>query len=434
MLKTLDNGVRLIAETMPSYNSFAAGIWVKTGSTCEQPKENGISHFIEHMLFKGTEKRSAKQIAVDMDKIGGQLNAFTSKECTCYHARVVPDKLEVAIEVLADLFCDPQLDSTELEKEKGVVIEEIAMVNDNVEELAHEKISELYFSGSTLSQPILGTAENVSAFTRDDLIEYINMHYYPANVVVAVAGQYEEARLMDAVQKYIGSYNRGCKKEKDNCESRFSPHPRSLYVEKDVEQTHLCLAFPGCTFADDDRFALAVLNNVLGGGMSSRLFQTIREEKGLAYSVYSYPSSYSYAGMFSLYAGTTAANADTVVHLMKQEIDKLKQERISQEDFQQGKDQLKGNYVLSMEGTNSKMSSLGKSLLLLDEIYDEQDNINKIEAVSIDRVNAMIDEIFDYSQMSAVFTGKIEKKKEIESFLEGLNGQAGEHIQISADV
>jgi len=434
MLKTLDNGVRLIAQPLPSYNSFAVGIWVKTGSTCEQPKENGISHFIEHMLFKGTEKRTAKQIAVDMDKIGGQINAFTSKECTCYHARVVPDKLEVAIDVLADLFTSPQLDPVELEKEKGVVLEEIAMVNDNVEELAHEKISELYFSGSTLSQPILGTAENVSSFTRDDLLGYINMHYYPANVVVAAAGKYDEQRLLDAVQKYLGHYSRGYKKEKDSCESRFVPRPRSLFVEKDVEQTHLCLAFPGCTFADDDRFALAVLNNVLGGGMSSRLFQTIREEKGLAYSVYSYPSSYSYAGMFTLYAGTTAANADTVVHLMKQEIDRLRTERISREDFQQGKDQLKGNYVLSMEGTNAVMSALGKTLLLLDEVYDEQENLAKIDAVSLDRVNALIDEIFDYTRMSAVFAGKIEKKKEIESFLEGLNGQAGEHIQISEPV
>ena len=434
MIKTLDNGVRIIAESMPNYNSFATGIWVKTGSTCEQPKENGISHFIEHMLFKGTEQRSAKQIAVDMDKIGGQLNAFTSKECTCYHARVVPDKLEVAVEVLADLFVNPQLDAQELEKEKGVVLEEIAMVNDNVEELAHEKISELYFSGSTLSQPILGTADNISAFTRDDLVNYINQHYYPANVVVAVAGKFEETRMLDAVEKFIGTYNRGCKKEKDDCATPFVPNPRTLFIEKDVEQTHLCLAFPGCTFADDERFALAVMNNVLGGGMSSRLFQSIREEKGLAYSVYSYPSSYSYAGMFSLYAGTTAANADTVVHLMKQEIDRLRTERIGEEDFKQGKDQLKGNYMLSMEGTNSKMSSLGKSLLLLDEVYDEQDTINKIEAVTLDRVNAMIDVIFDYSRMSAVFAGKIEKKNELESFLEGFNGQAGQHIQIPANV
>ena len=428
MLKTLDNGIRIIAEQMPSYNSFAAGIWVKTGSTSEKTEENGISHFIEHMMFKGTEKRTAKQIAVDMDKIGGQINAFTSKECTCYHARVVPDKLDVAIEVLADLFANPTIDAVELEKEKGVVLEEIAMVNDNVEELAHEKISELYFTGSTLSQPILGTEQNITAFSRDDLFRYIDMHYYPGNVIIAVAGLYDEAQMMDAVEKYIGGYSRGAKKEKDEDKSIFVPEPRSLFIEKDVEQTHLCLSFPGCTAADDDRFALAVMNNVLGGGMSSRLFQSIREEKGLAYSVYSYPTSYSYAGMFSLYAGTTAANADTVIHLMKQEIELLRNEKISAEDFKQGKDQMKGNYVLSMESTNSKMSALGKSLLLLDEVYSEEETLRKIEAVSIDRVNALIEEVFDYSRMSAVFTGKIEKKKEIESFLEELNGQTGEHI------
>ncbi len=431
MLKTLDNGIRVIAEPLPNYNSVAVGIWVKTGSTCETPQENGISHFIEHMLFKGTDKRTAKQIAVDMDKIGGQLNAFTSKECTCYHARVVPEKLDVAVDVLSDLFSGSTLDAQELEKEKGVVLEEIAMVNDNVEELAHEKISEQYFEGSTLSQPILGPAENIKAFTRDDLVRYIDDHYYPANVIVAVAGKYDEARLEDVINTYIGGYNRGTRKEASDCTSPFVSKPSTLYVEKDVEQTHLCLAFPGCTFADDDRFALAVLNNVLGGGMSSRLFQSIREEKGLAYSVYSYPSSYSFAGMFSLYAGTTAANADTVVHLMKQEIDRLKSERISADDFKQGKDQLKGNYMLSMEGTNAKMSAIGKSLLLLDELYDEGKTIGKIEAVTLDRVNAMIDEIFDYKRMSAVFAGKIEKKNELENFLEGLNGQAGEHIRAS---
>ena len=217
MIKTLDNGMRLIAEQLPSYNSVAVGIWVKTGSTCETPEENGISHLIEHMLFKGTKERTAKQIAVDMDKIGGQINAFTSKECTCYHARVTPDKLDVAVDVLADLFQNSTLDSQELEKEKGVVIEEIAMVNDNVEELAHEKISELFFTGSTLSKPILGPAENIQRFTRDDLGNYIHRHYYPANVVVSVAGSYDEAQMLGTIENHLGGYMRGVKQEKSEC-------------------------------------------------------------------------------------------------------------------------------------------------------------------------------------------------------------------------
>jgi predicted Zn-dependent peptidase len=424
MIKTLDNGIRIIAEQMPYYNSVAVGVWVKTGSTCETLQENGISHLIEHMLFKGTEKRSAKQIAVDMDKIGGQINAFTSKECTCYHARVVPDKLDVAVDVLSDLFQNPTIDEQEMEKEKGVVLEEIAMVNDDVEELTHEKISELFFTGSTLSKPILGPAENIARFTRSDLFDYIGRHYYPANVVISVAGSYDEEQMLDTVEKYFGGYRRGEKKEKDDCDEPFTPELRKLFIEKEAEQTHLCLGLPGCTFADDERFSLALLNNVLGGGMSSRLFQSIREEKGLAYSVYSYPSTYSFAGMFSLYAGTTAVNADTVVVLMKQEMDRLKKEKISEEDFKQGKDQLKGNYVLSMEGTNALMSAMGKSLLLLDEVYNEQKTIKKIEAVTREKVNALIDKIFNYSKMSAVFAGKIEKKNEIEKNLEGFNGQA----------
>lgn len=428
MLTTLDNGIRVITEPLPNYNSVAVGIWIKTGSTCETPSENGISHFIEHMMFKGTRKRSARDIAVDMDRIGGQINAFTAKECTCYHVRVVPDKLDVAIDVLSDLFMDPMLDAQELEKEKGVVLEEIAMVGDNVEELAHEKISELFFTGSTLSQPILGTAQNIAAFCRDDLVRYVDAHYYPANVVIAAAGCYDEAQLMDALAAQLGTHSRGTEKQAADCTEPFTPCPRALYIEKDVEQTHLCLAFPGCTFADDDRFALAILNNVLGGGMSSRLFQSIREDKGLAYSVYSYPSSYIDSGMFSLYAGTTAANADTVLSLMKQEIDRLAAKKISEADFKQGKDQLKGNYVLSMEGANAKMSATGKSLLLLNKVYDERETIAKIDAVTRECVAEMIDRVFHYDRMSAVFAGKLEKRPQLERFLEGINGQAGKHI------
>lgn len=419
MVHTLGNGIRVIAQPMPYLTSVAAGIWVKTGSTCETPDENGISHFIEHMMFKGTLKRNTRQIAADMDKIGGQINAFTSKECTCYHVRVVPEKIGVGLDVLSDLFANSQIDAQELEKEKGVVIEEIAMVGDDVEELAHEKISELFFSGSTLSKPILGPADNIRRFTRDDLLRYIDMHYYPANVVISVAGNYDESQFIGTMEQYFGGYTRGVKKEKDECEAPFSPALRTMFIEKDVEQTHLCLSFPGSTFADDERFSLAVLNNILGGGMSSRLFQLIREEKGLAYSVYSYPSTYSFAGMFTLYAGTTATNADEVVKLMKQEIDTLKSKRISEEDFAQGKDQLIGNYALSMEGSNAVMSAMGKSLLLLDEVYNEVETQKKIEAVTPERVDALIDKIFDFSKMSAVFAGKIEKKDEIERLLEG---------------
>ncbi len=419
MFHTLGNGIRVISKPLPYLSSVAAGIWVKTGSTCETAEENGISHFIEHMMFKGTQKRSTRQIAADIDKIGGQINAFTSKECTCYHIRVVPDKLSVGLDVLSDLFTGAQFDEQEMEKEKGVVIEEIAMVNDDVEELTHEKISELFFSGSTLSKPILGPAENIRRFTQGDLFSYVDMHYYPANIVIAVAGNYEEAELIGTLGKYFGSYSRGLKNEKDECEAPFYPATRTLFIEKDVEQTHLCLSFPGTTFADDERFSLAVLNNVLGGGMSSRLFQLIREEKGLAYSVYSYPSTYSFSGMFTLYAGTTAANADEVVRLFKQEIDMLKNERIGEEEFAQGKDQLIGNYALSMEGSNAVMSALGKQLLLLDEEYNEEETMRKIEEVTIERVDALIDKIFDFSKMSAVFAGKIEKRDQIEGLLEG---------------
>ena len=200
MIKTLDNGIRVVYEQLPDFNSVSVGIWVKTGSVCETEQENGISHYIEHMMFKGTPNRTAKDIAVDMDKIGGQINAFTSKECTCYHARVVPDKFDVAAEVLADLFSNSLFDETEMAKEKGVVLEEIAMVNDNVEELAHEKINELFFTGSKLSQPILGTEENIMNFTQRNLFDYVEKHYYPGNVIVAVAGKFDEQQMLESVE------------------------------------------------------------------------------------------------------------------------------------------------------------------------------------------------------------------------------------------
>ena len=419
MIKKLDNGIRIVYENLPDFNSVSVGIWVKTGSVCETEAENGISHFIEHMMFKGTQKRTAKDIAVDMDKIGGQINAFTSKECTCYHARVVPDKFDVAVGVLADLFSNSVFDETEMEKEKGVVLEEIAMVNDNVEELAHEKITELFFEGSKLSQPILGTEENIMRFTQSDLFGYVKRHYYPENIIVAVAGKFDEEEMLVSVEKHLGGYTKGVKKTEDKYGNGHIPAHRSLFIEKDVEQTHLCISFPGVSYENDDRFDIAVMNNVLGGGMSSRLFQKIREEKGLAYAVYSYPSSYSYDGMFTLYGGTTATNADTVTRLMFDEIDMLKKNKIGDEEFVMGKDQLLGNYVLSMESTNAKMSALGKTLLLQGEEYDEADTIRKIKAVSNENVSRLIDEVFDYTKMSAVFTGKINKKKEIQKLLGG---------------
>ncbi len=434
MLTKLGNGIKVIAEQLNNYNSVAIGIWVKTGSTCESPEESGISHLIEHMMFKGTQKRTALDIAVEMDKVGGQLNAFTAKECTCYHARVVPDKLDVAIDVLCDLFINPTLDSKELEKEKGVVLEEIAMVGDNVEELAHEKNSQLFFTGSTLAQPILGTARSVSSFNREDLANYLQNHYYPANVVVSVAGRYRQQQLIETLESKIGEYNRGSKKEPADCTQPFLPRARVMYIERDVEQTHLCLSFPGCTFGDDDRFALAVLNNVLGGGMSSRLFQSIREQKGLAYSVYSYPSSYTDSGMFSLYAGTSAANADIVLKLMAKEIAAVKEQKISQDDFMQGKDQLRGNYLLSMESVNAKMSAMGKSQLLLDTVYDEAEILEKINAVTPSRVADIIDKVFDFDKMSAVFAGKIENREKLDDCLEGFYGQAGKYIRVSEAV
>jgi predicted Zn-dependent peptidase len=416
--KTLSNGLRVIAEKLPYFKSVSVGVWIKTGSSCETEEQNGISHFIEHMFFKGTSNRTAKQIASDMDKVGGQINAFTSKECTCYHAKVMTEKLETAIDVLADIVKNSVFDAGEVEKEKGVVIEEINMSKDNPEDLAHEMMSVTFFSGNPLSKTILGSAENIKKFTREDLVKYLEVHYFPENMVISVAGNFEEAALFDMLEKFFGEYkNDNIERPSELCAEEMKPEKRFLAIKRDIEQIHICLAMPGYSFADKRRYPLSILNNVLGGSMSSRLFQSIREEKGLAYSVYSYPSIYSKTGMFSVYAGTSAALAGQVTELILQELKKLKDEGIPEGEFTQSKDQLRGNYILSMESTGSIMNNIGKNLLLLNEVKSEEEVLDELASVQHKDANDVVDDIFQLDQLTGVYVGNIKDEEELKKLV-----------------
>lgn len=403
--RTLDNGIRVVAEKMPHLRSVAVGIWFGAGSVREKDFENGISHFIEHMLFKGTNKRTAKQIAAEMDAIGGQLNAFTSKECTCYYARVMDERIETAMDILSDLVCNSQLDSQEMQKEKGVVLEEIAMVEDTPEDLVHELLSESFFAGHPLARPVLGPAQNVAGFTRGDLQDYMRRYYSADNMVVSIAGNFDMDRAMALIDKYLGDMQKGKAHTFD-----FPAHENGSAdstKEKDTEQIHLCLGFPGFAQDTPQTYSLNVLNNVFGGSMSSWLFQSIREERGMAYSIYSYPSAYSATGLFEIYLGTKPANAEEAYSVILQQIDLLKKQGISEEEFSQGKEQLKASYILGQESSASRMISLGKSELLLGKTFSEQEMLEKIEAVDMQSVRDIVPVVFDEAKMCRAMVGKI---------------------------
>ncbi len=412
----LKNGMRVVVNEMPNYKSCAVGIWIHTGSVDESEETSGISHFIEHMCFKGTEKRTALNIANEMDRVGGQLNAFTSKECTCYHARLMSEKIETAIDVLSDLVCNSLFDEEELNKEKGVVIEEINMNNDSPEDLAHETISQTFFGKSPLSKPILGTVENIKSFSRKDLLNHTEHYYTPSRMVISVAGGVKTSEVSELLEKYMGGYRTKyneptvAKEEyKHEIEKQF------VTIKKDTEQVQICLAMKGYPFTSENRYALSIVNNAFGGTMSSRLFQKIREERGLAYSVYSYPSSYTYSGMFTLYAGTGGDNSVQVTELLLQELMRLKQKGITKDEYERCVEQLKGGYILSMESTHSKMNQNGKNLLLRGKYVSEEEEIEMLMAATYEQCMEVCEEIIDVENLSSVYVGKISDEKNLKS-------------------
>ncbi|MHB1315370.1 MAG: M16 family metallopeptidase [Christensenellales bacterium] len=402
--KRLTNGLRIIAEPLTHFRSCSVGIWVNAGSVKETTEENGISHCIEHMLFKGTKKRTARQIAVDMDAIGGQLNAFTGKECTCYYVRVMDEHIENAFDLLSDILFESSFDPQELAKEKEVILEEISMVEDVPEDLVHELLAKSYFGDDPLGKTILGPADNIKRFEREDIFRYMDKQYDPSDIVLAVAGNFQENKLYELADKYFGKQIES--KHHDQAEMAHKGVKRILFHEKATEQDHVCLAMPAFSMDSDDAYALHILNNIFGGSMSSRLFQKIREEKGLAYSVFSYPSSYKNTGYYTVYYGAKPSKAATAAEILMKEIEDIKKNGVTEAEFEQGREQLKGNYMLGQESVGNRMTSLGKSMLLLGKVYNQEDMLAKIEAVTMDDIHRIIPMIFDTNIMAAAIVGK----------------------------
>ena len=384
------NGVRVVLENIPTVRSVAIGVWIGTGSRDENIKNNGISHFLEHMFFKGTETRSAREIAESFDSIGGQVNAFTSKEYTCYYAKVLDTHADFALEVLADMFFNSTFVTDELNKEKNVVYEEIKMYEDTPDDIVHDLLSKAIYENHPLGFPILGTEETLATFNSETLKQYVHNMYTPENVVISIAGNISEP-FINKVEQYFGSYAGG-NREEINQKPTF--HANRISRKKDTEQAHLCIGFDGLPVGHDDMYNLIVLNNVLGGSMSSRLFQDVREQKGLAYSVFSYHSAFQDSGIVTLYGGTGAKQLDELFDTMQETLKKLKQEGITEKELNNSKEQLKGSLMLSLESTNSRMSRNGKNELLLRRHRSLDEILEQIDTVSMQKVNNLANEIF----------------------------------------
>ena len=330
-LLTLPNGLRVIGERIPHYRSVSVGLWVGAGSQYETPSEAGISHFLEHMAFKGTQKRSARQIAEEMDAVGGQLNAFTSKECTCFYAKTVDEHLPLAMDVVCDLVTGPVFDEKEMEKEKGVVLEEIAMSEDTPEDLVHELLMLAHYGDQPVARPILGTEARVSSYARQDLVSYWQGMYRPQNCVFSIAGNYDWEQVQALLNEHVGAWKLEGLLQR-SCETHdFAPS--AVTRDKEIEQMHICLGFPGLAIGDPEGYALSLFNSIYGGAMSSRLFQKIREESGMAYTVYSYPNAYTDSGMISVYAGTNPDTAAAVYDQILEETRKIAEGGLTREEF-----------------------------------------------------------------------------------------------------
>jgi predicted Zn-dependent peptidase len=408
-MTTLPNGVRIITEVMPHVRSVSVGVWIGTGSRRETAEQNGITHFIEHMLFKGTAKRSAMEIARSVDSIGGNLDAFTAKELVCYNTKVLDQHLSLAVDVLADLVLHPLFREDDIGKEKGVILEEIKMEADSPDYLVHEIFSANFWRDHPLGKPILGTKETVRRFTREMIDDYFHDVYRPSNLLVTAAGHLTHTGMVTLVREHFDGLPAG-----GGAALGHSPSTHARLVlrnKKSLEQVHLCLGVPSFPLSHPERFSCYVLNTLLGGGMSSRLFQNIRERQGLAYAVFSEISAYRDTGCLSVYAGTSPETAQQVVTLILKEFQQLKQERVPDEELRRAKDHLKGSLMLSLESTSSRMSNLARQEMYFQRFFSLDEIVESIEAVSADDLQRIAQTFFEPKQVALAMLGNLENVK-----------------------
>ena len=402
-LKEFNNGLKLVVTEMPGAFSVSCGILVKTGSINETEKENGISHFIEHTMFKGTEKRSAYDISRFIDGIGAQINAYTSKEMTCYYTKSTIEHTEDSLEVLSDIFFHSTFDRAELNKEKGVIIEEINMSEDSPEDLCLDLLAESFYGKEGLGRTILGSAKNVRSFTKKDVSAYMDKYYTADNVVISVAGNVKVKEITELCERYfVNEFTRLSSAKQWQGENST---PQNLKKIKKIEQSHIAICMPAINLFDKRVDALSIANVALGGGMSSRLFQKVREELGLCYTVYSYVSTYKNAGVTEIYAGVNTESRDVAAQAIFDEVKKFKKNGITEEEFRRGKEQIKSAFIFGQESNSALMQLYGRRVLFTGEILDVRERIKRIDSVTEKDVAEVIEEFFDLSKASTATIG-----------------------------
>lgn len=401
--RTLPNGIRIVYEYIPYVRSVSFGIWVKNGSRSEKSEENGASHFIEHMVFKGTNTRTAADIAAQSDRLGGQINAYTTKECTCFYGRVLDTHLGHLADILHDMLKNSNFDDKDVLNERGVIFDEIDMYEDTPEDLVIEQLLTGIYKGSSLSRPILGKKSTLKKMSGQFLKDFMVSHYGGGNIVIAISGSFKTSDI-DNIASLFSDFGSG------SVEYRKASFHRTFDVKhKDIEQNHICIGYPGFSIYDDDRYSLSLLSNILGGGMSSRLFQKVRERQGLCYSVYSFLSSYIDGGIFGIYTAAGNSNYLEAVRLILEEVEKIRQDGVTATELALTKEQAKVNVLMSLESTGVRMNRLGRNELFLGRIPSTEELIEKYEAVTTDDILSLAQKVFDPELVSFSFVGSGEQ-------------------------
>lgn len=400
----LSNGIPVLMDYVDDLKSFTLGIFVKTGARHESQEEYGVSHYIEHMLFKGTKTRSAKEISEIIDDCGGSMNAYTSRDTTCYYVKMLSDKLDLTLDIFADMFLNSTFTEDNLEKEKNVILEEIKMYEDIPEDTVHD-LNLRFALNNEYGNVVLGTEKTLKSITRERFLNYFNSRYVPENIGIAIAGNFDKDLLVDFLEKTFGTMN---KDRKDSIETGvFSHNKGENIVKRDCNQVHLCFNTMGLAVNDDDRYAMAILSNTLGENMSSRLFQKIREERGLAYSIYSYTTNFTEGGLYTIYAGTSKESYKEVINLIKEELNLIKMEGISDKELQRAQNQIKSMLVFALENSRGKMIRMWNSYQLYGKVLTVEEIEEQISKVTLEDIKKLANRIFNEKDFSLTVLGEV---------------------------
>ena len=399
----LPNGIRLVSERIPHVRSVAVGVWVDTGSRHEPLPKSGVSHFIEHLVFKGTETRSAEEVAKAVDSVGGQMDAFTTKEHTCFYVTVLDQHLPLAADLLSDILLHPLFAADDIERERSVVLQEFRMVEDTPDDLIHDLFAERVWAGHPLGRPILGEKKIILELAREKILAHFVEEYCPGRITIAAAGRLEHAQLVDLFGKCFVDFRRPCAVRNGETPPRLTP--RVELIDKPLEQVHFVVGGPGLRQDAPDRYVLYLLNTIVGGSMSSRLFQEVRERQGLVYSIYSGNAAFRDCGLFYIYAGTEPAHFPKVLRLVMQELRKLKREGVTADELTRAKEHLKGSLMLSLESTSSRMTRLAKQELYFGQSFTLDEILAAIDRVTLEEIQKLIADLLDHTPLSLVALG-----------------------------